>query len=252
MKIVFCSAMYNEESVAQLVMDGIIELLDEIEIISFVVVNDGSTDRTSIILESYAHKHLNIIKHNNRSGIGACIYTGLQLAQSSGATHFGFLPGNGRIEVSEIKKLLSLDNLNQPEYLMGSRFLHTGYHQGIPGYRKVLIQIFSASFSFLLKIKLTDISCGLRLISLHNWDHSLDVNFLKSQYSGEQILTLVAIETELIIREVGINLVYSPLRPYSHLKFLDLPQIIWPWIRYIVWKKAKISFLKPDWLYSTQ
>lgn len=248
MKVICCVAMYNEEPVAQQVMEEIVQLLSENENINFVIVNDGSTDGTDSIINSFAHERLNVIEHANRQGVGACICTGLRFTKDNHATYFGLLPGNGRIAVSELRKLLDAARPDMPEYLIGSRFLPSGHHEGMPVYRSILIRVFSAVFSQALKIRLTDISCGLRLVSLQKWDHGLDCHFLNSKYAGEQILTLISLEAGLVIREIGISLVYSPMRPYSHLNVSDLPQIIWPWLRYVSWKRTNWSFLQPYWL----
>jgi dolichyl-phosphate beta-glucosyltransferase len=248
MRIVFAVAMYNEEPVAEYVADAAASVLRKEEDVTFLFVDDGSTDKTAEVIRRYARDRLAIVSHDQRLGVGSCLHTGLEFAKRTSATHFGFLPGNGRIAPAEITKLLSASDLSQPEYLVGSRFAVDGHEKGTSFYRRILIRMFSRVVSGLLGVRLTDLTCGLRLIALCKWDHRMNRYFLRSGYAGEQILTIIAVQRGYLIREIGITVECPKQRPYSHMSVLDLPSIVVPWLRYAVWKLTDCTLLKPRWM----
>src|SRR6266480_1042865 len=82
--------MFNEEKVAALCIDTIMEVLKNINCeVKLFVVNDGSFNNTETILKEKNKtykKNLIIISHKKNKGYGAALQTGITAAQKSGYT----------------------------------------------------------------------------------------------------------------------------------------------------------------------
>ena len=77
-KISIIIPCYNEEKTINLVLKKVLNYKKyETEII---LVNDGSTDGTSKIIQEYNEKNIIITNHDNNFGKGKAIYTGIKLA----------------------------------------------------------------------------------------------------------------------------------------------------------------------------
>src|SRR5687767_12459065 len=76
MRIAFVSPALNEERLLRRTVEGTIHLMDRL-----VIVNDGSTDRTSEIADELAREHpgkIDVI-HQANTGIGGAVKNGMRL-----------------------------------------------------------------------------------------------------------------------------------------------------------------------------
>jgi len=159
---------YNEEAALSLLLDSYLGLIrDHAELnLRIVVVNDGSTDRTLEILESYRDKlPLEIVNHEKNKGLGEAIRTCLKEAMKRSASD------------GDILVCMDADNTHLPQYIpalvekikggadiaIASRFQPGSKEVGVPFIRRIYSR--GARFLFTLFLRLPDVrdyTCGYR------------------------------------------------------------------------------------------
>lgn len=113
---------YNIEKYLGRCLDSI--LAQEHSNIEVIVVNDGSTDNTSKIIDQYAGKDSRIVPiHKKNGGVTSARLTGVQNAKG---TYIGFVDGDDYIESDMYKRLLT----NALKY--DADISHCGYQMVFP------------------------------------------------------------------------------------------------------------------------
>src|SRR4051812_39807837 len=101
-----CMPCYNEQDVIGEVLDGactvLPEFCDEFEI---VVVDDGSADATSSVVERFAMKddRVRLVRHEQNRGYGAAVATALRAAHGEWIC---FTDGDGQFNMLDLPQLL--------------------------------------------------------------------------------------------------------------------------------------------------
>ena len=105
--IVFC---YNEESTIKKVVLDALEFLirEDINDNEVIIVNDGSTDKSKILLEELSNEYsqLKIINHQVNLGIGMALKTGYKEASKQ---FIVAIPGDGQFDTTDLKKIKKWD-----------------------------------------------------------------------------------------------------------------------------------------------
>jgi glycosyltransferase involved in cell wall biosynthesis len=144
----------NEEKTINFVLDEISKLKSEIDAYEVIVVNDGSDDRTGVLLS--ARDDCQQIKHPYSKGNGSAIKAGVNQAKGEIIVT---LDADNQHKPGDIKKLLEIYN----EYgglVTGARINYNGPAIRIPG--KYFLQKFA---SYIIGQKINDINCGFRVYS---------------------------------------------------------------------------------------
>lgn len=111
--------VYNEEgTILETVREAYHALSDALSSFEIIVVNDGSTDGTSMILQRISLPNLKIIHHVKNRGNGAAIMTGL--AQAQGVI-VATMDGDGTYNPTDIPKLLTAMNRQKADMAVGVR-----------------------------------------------------------------------------------------------------------------------------------
>lgn len=108
--------VFNEEQTIRLVLEKLISLSLEKEII---VVDDGSTDSTGEIINSFVPA-VKIIKHEINSGKGSAIRSGLACAQGD---FIVFCDADLEYDVNQIAVIFDYISRNNVGVVYGSRFI---------------------------------------------------------------------------------------------------------------------------------
>lgn len=125
-----------------------------------VVVDDGSTDETSVAaLRSGAV----VLRHPLNRGMGAALYTGNQFALRQGADIIVHFDADGQMQASDIVKMVQPIAAGEVDMTLGSRFLDKSSR--IPwSKRYVLLPISRVVNYFLTGVWLSDAHNGFRAV----------------------------------------------------------------------------------------
>ncbi len=98
----------NEEHNLQSAVDNAIQAFNQVGASGeVIIINDGSSDRTSAVAEKLSQQHncIRVINHSQPKGIGASFWEGVQVARGDVVT---MLPGDGENDGYEILRYLPL------------------------------------------------------------------------------------------------------------------------------------------------
>jgi dolichol-phosphate mannosyltransferase len=175
--IVFC---YNEEDAVHNVVEQALIFLDTYGSAGseLLLVDDGSTDRSKVILANWQKKdsRIQLISHPVNKGIGAALKAGYDAAKGDLVCA---VPGDGQFNVFE---LASIPDLQEHSFVSFYR-IDKRYNL----YRK-LLTIFNNLFNrFFLGIYLKDVN-WIKVYTLEQLkfaDYRLDSSLIESEISGK-------------------------------------------------------------------
>ena len=162
---VFIPAFNEQESIEELVKSTISVLENSNLEFKILVINDGSTDNTKIILEKFnGNSNFILLNHKTNKGLGETERNGFEyLAEISNSEDYivrveGDDTHNPKFILKIIKKLdEGFDVVNT------SRFAKGGSQVGLSAHRKLLSYGANTFMKILLRIKnVKDFSCGFR------------------------------------------------------------------------------------------
>ncbi|HEX2926650.1 MAG TPA: glycosyltransferase family 2 protein [Ruminiclostridium sp.] len=155
MKSLIIIPAYNEQ-------DNILDVIDDIERNAagchYIVINDGSTDKTNRILMDNHISHLNLPVN---IGIGGAVQTGYKYAFENGYDVVVQFDGDGQHKAAFIPQMISALEEGKSDIVIGSRFLNKkGYQSTFV--RRLGIKYFSFLIWLLSGIGITDSTSGFR------------------------------------------------------------------------------------------
>ena len=157
MKILIMIPAYNEELNIERVVNNLIDNFPQYD---YVVINDGSTDRTEEILKK---RHYNFVSLPANLGIGGAIQTGYLYAYRHGYDIAVQLDGDGQHDPKYIKDVIQPIQDDRADYVVGSRFV-TGEGFQSTGARRTGIRFLSGLIQLLCSQKVRDVTSGFRAV----------------------------------------------------------------------------------------
>jgi len=171
---------FNESETIEKVIRGIQEATRDIDII---VVNDGSTDGTSLAATKAGVKVINMPFN---MGVGAAMRAGFLYAYENNYDAAIQFDGDGQHFPADIPTIL--DGLSNSNIVIGNRFHHQGVYT-ISKSRLVAIRILSFIVSNLVKTKISDPTSGCR--SADKSAISFFSKFYPNEYLNDTITSVV-------------------------------------------------------------
>ena len=156
---------YNEEAAISVLLDKVLAMADTMDRPArILVVDDGSADRTAAIVEQYAHRGVELLRHGRNRGLHEAVRSGvIQALQDAGPR--------------DCVVTLDADNTHHPDLIprmvehiehgadvvIASRFAPGGRMVGAPFMRRV----YSMGAGFVLRVRfpldgVRDYTCGYR------------------------------------------------------------------------------------------
>ncbi|MGZ3512717.1 MAG: glycosyltransferase family 2 protein [Thermodesulfobacteriota bacterium] len=146
---------FNEEGSLDRVVRGVNTHLPQAHVL---VVNDGSTDRTS---EKAKASGATVLDLPFNLGIGGAMQAGYRYAYEKAYDIAIQVDADGQHDPEEIRKLLAALEVQKVDVAIGSRFIESSEYKGSI-MRRIGIAIFSGVISTIVKQKITDPTSGFR------------------------------------------------------------------------------------------
>ncbi|AEC51100.1 hypothetical protein PNA2_0182 [Pyrococcus sp. NA2] len=192
---------YNEEKNIGNVLKRIPKFVDEI-----IVVDDGSTDGTSIIAENFGAE---VVKLERNSGKGVALREGIKIAKGEIVV---FLDADGQHDPQEIPKLIEPIVTNRADFVIGRRVIKAGKR---PIIRKISNFITTTLVRIKTGIKIEDSQSGFRAIKR---EFLPDIE--SQRYEVETEVLLKAIKRGARISEVEVSTRYDV--ETGHFRIIDI------------------------------
>lgn len=204
-KVIVGLAAFNEERVVASIILQSKEYCDEV-----IVVDDGSTDRTSAVAGLAGAI---VIKHEKNRGKGAAIQTIFTEVRKRGADTLCLLDADGQHDPEEIPHLLKAVT-NGSDLVIGRRIIQK---DKIPVYRYIGQRILAYFTRRLAGGSVSDTESGFRALSKKAIDN---IHLKETGFAIESEMISEAEKNGLKITEVPISIIYtkdgSTLNPVKH------------------------------------
>lgn len=147
---------YNEEQ-------AILKTVDQLKKLNydFVVINDGSSDRTGELLRRHHVPHISLPVN---LGIGGAVQTGYQYAEHKGCDYAIQLDADGQHNPEDLQHLIEEMRRLEADMLIGSRFLEKTNYKGDLS-RRIGILYFDYLLRLIAGIRVTDPTSGYRIVN---------------------------------------------------------------------------------------
>lgn len=194
--------VYNEEQAIVSTLNTALEVLSQsLQEYEILIVNDGSTDATPVLLQQFAsHANVQIVEHAINQGNGAAIVTGIHKAKYS---TLATVDADSTYPIDELPRLLQIFHSQQADMVVGKRAKENDetsiVHRGAASF----LNIFG---SLLTWHHIPDINSGLRVFTK---DLALQyVHLYPKTFSFHITLTLSALFAHM--RVLYVNIDYFP------------------------------------------
>lgn len=204
---------YNNHKTLQRVLDGVLELTNNV-----IVVNDGSTDTTSQILDTY--KTIDLITVDKNQGKGNALKEGFRKAKSLGFDHAITIDSDGQHFPDDISVFLdALEDEGKDILLIGSRNMA---HESVPKKSSFGNKFSNFWFWFETGIELNDTQSGYRLYPLN----AIPNKFFTKKFEFEIEIIVRTAWNDVPVKNVPIKVLYDPSERVSHFRpFRDFTRI---------------------------
>jgi len=197
--------VYNEEKA---ISSTVSELKKVLQIQNFdfeiIVVNDGSIDKTKVMIESYLktlnnrnRTYIKVINHPHNMGYGAAIKTGLKIARFENCA---IIDADATYDPKQLVELFRVKQELEYEMVVGMRTGH--FYKGSKG-KQTLRFILRKIVEYMTGRSIPDINSGARV-----FDRSVamgNLRILSDKFSFTTSLTLVFMMRNCFVRYEPIN-----------------------------------------------
>jgi glycosyltransferase involved in cell wall biosynthesis len=180
---------FNEEENAERAIRDVLSWFDARHIQGeLIAVNDGSKDRTGVILQRLASEdpRVKVVTHEKNQGYGAAIRSGLDTARME---TMGFMDSDGQFKAKDLELLLP--HLDTYAFVTGRR-----RKRADPFMRGLFGKILGVMNLIALGLWVRDVNCGLKVMRKSIWPQ------IRPTYGIEKLFNT---ELFLHLKEQGIS-----------------------------------------------
>lgn len=215
MKLIIQIPCYNEEQTLPATVAALPREIEGVDRVELLVIDDGSTDRTSEVARELGVDH--VVRHSNNRGLGKAFQTGLDAALKRGADVIVNTDGDGQYCGGDIPVLIAPVLRGEADIVIGDRQIAS--HQEFGWTKKCLQWLGSSVVRSLSGADVPDAVSGFRAISRQA---AFRLTILSSfSYTVEMIIQASNKQMTLASVPVGTN----PKTRESRL-FRSMPQFI--------------------------
>ena len=193
-------AAYNES-------ENIVKFLDELISTDFniVVVDDGSTDGTSDLIEKFdVYK----IKHELNCGQGAALQTGLEFARKNKDIKvFITMDADGQHQIKDLENLIKPIIDGEVDVVFGSRFLDKRTKLSL--IRRIVLKAAVVFSKLSTGLPLTDTHNGLRAFSKNV---IFEINIKRDGMTHASEIVEIVAEKNLKFKEAAVEILYPKFK----------------------------------------
>jgi glycosyltransferase involved in cell wall biosynthesis len=194
---------YNEQIALGSVVLQVRQYVDRV-----IVVDDGSTDKTSEIAKMAGAE---VIRLDDNTGKAYALLLGLKRARELNCTAAVMLDADGQHHTRDIPRLAAEAMNGDADLVIGSRFIE---NKGkIPFYRKAGQHTLNIFTNFGTQQNVTDSQSGFRVLSRKALDY---LDFKSDGYNVESDMIAHFVANGLVLKEVPIDVRYNV--PNKHKK----------------------------------
>ena len=197
-KLLIILPAWNEQEALPGVLDELHAALPDAD---FLVVNDGSTDKTSEVARAGRTMVLDLPLN---LGVGGAMRAGYKFAARRGYDVAVQVDADGQHDPADVSRVVDALATENADVMIGARFAGQGRYE-VHGPRRWAMKLLSTSLSRVAKTRLTDTTSGFkassrRAIALFAVDYP-------AEYLGDTIESLVvASRAGLTIRQIGVEM----------------------------------------------
>lgn len=203
---------YNNGKTLRRVIDSVLQHTSNI-----IVVNDGSTDQTTAILEDYPQ--LFQIHHEKNSGKGTALRNGFKKAVSLGFDYAITIDSDGQHFASDLPNFIEEIKTGGEALLIGSRNMT---QDGVPKKSSFGNNFSNFWFWFETGIRLEDTQSGYRLYPLRR----IPKRYVTRKFEFEIEVIVRSAWKGVPVKNIPIDILYDPTERVSHFRpFKDFTRI---------------------------
>ena len=158
MKCLIIIPAYNEAANIEKVINNIVQNYPQYD---YVIINDGSTDKTAEVCANAGYQVLNLPIN---MGIGGAVQTGYRYAKKNNYDAAVQIDGDGQHDVAYLEDMLKLLETGEADVVIGSRFVQKEGFQSSQ-IRRVGIRFLSILARILTGVQIRDITSGYRVVN---------------------------------------------------------------------------------------
>lgn len=146
---------YNEEKT-------IVRVIKDLQRIGFeniLVIDDGSDDRTGVVVQK---EKVILLTHAVNLGKGAALKTGFEYTLKHNFRYLITSDADGQHSAKDVQEIANTIQHQNVEIVLGSRFINTKFHKKTPLSRRIYNKIANMITFITEGIKVSDSQCGLR------------------------------------------------------------------------------------------
>jgi len=186
---------YNEEKNIGTLLDKTLEFIPTIASdYEIIVVDDGSSDGTLKIAQSYSIKNpqIKVVRHETNKGYGAALKTGFEHSEKD---YIFFTDGDNQFEISELTRFLPY--LRDFDIVAGYRIKRRDNFQ-----RRLNAKSFRLLVQVLFGLKITDLNCAFKIFK-REVVKNLEIKSSGAFINAEVLIR--AMKKGYKMKEVGVN-----------------------------------------------
>jgi dolichyl-phosphate beta-glucosyltransferase len=158
---------FNEEH--RFKKEPLLQLLYTGADIAFILVNDGSTDNTHLLLEEIreaSQQNVVVISYPENKGKAHAVFKGMEHAlYNSTSVFIGYLDADLSTSLEEFLNLAEIAQREQADYAFGSRIKMLNHFISRSGVRHICGRILTTMIDFRYQLSIYDTQCGAKLFT---------------------------------------------------------------------------------------
>lgn len=154
-KVILIIPAYNEEASIQKTIEAVKQTRYD-----YIIINDGSTDKTPQILDNHNYNHIDLITN---LGIGGAVQTGYKYALDNNYDIAIQFDADGQHDITYIEKLIEPIQAGKANLTIGSCFIDKSLkNQRSSKIRRIGIKFLSGTIKLFSKKRIHDPTSGFR------------------------------------------------------------------------------------------